>query len=361
MSKTQTLPALQAIAALEKIAEYVVKSKLFGVKTKEEAVALMLLAQAEGMHPMTAIKEYYIIHGRPALRADAMLARFQKAGGKVEWHVLDDTKAKATFYHPQGGKVTIEWDIERARKAGLVKEDSAWLKYPRAMLRARVISEGVRAVYPAVTTGVYTPEEIQDMTEEEMLAIEAIQEPIEQETYKLEANTEAAETTEEQITKSEKSATEKQIGFIKQLMETKGFTDEDWKYLTLEIIGKEKDMDTLTSVEASKIIDFLRDAKRVSLSESQKNVLRNRLINLKLPENAVERIVENINYDDFILLSQAIQEGDKNTFVSILNKYGISVKSKGSVEDKTTQKEVPPIEEWPKDEEEYEDEERIPF
>ena len=34
-------------------------------------------------------------------------------------------------------------------------------KFPRQMLRARVISEGVRAVYPGVLQGMYTPEEVQ--------------------------------------------------------------------------------------------------------------------------------------------------------------------------------------------------------
>lgn len=35
-------------------------------------------------------------------------------------------------------------------------------KFPRQMLRARVISEGVRAVYPGVLQGMYTPEEVQE-------------------------------------------------------------------------------------------------------------------------------------------------------------------------------------------------------
>jgi len=369
---SKTLPAIQAVTTLEKMADYVVRSRLFGVRTKEEAVALMLLAQAEGLHPMIAIKEYYIIHGRPALRADAMLARFQRAGGKIEWHVLDDTKAKATFYHPQGGKVTIEWDIERAKKAGLVKEDSAWLKYPRAMLRARVISEGVRTVYPAVTTGIYTPEEIQDMTEEEMLAIEAAQESYEPgiDVAALEGQTVGEQTPPKLEDKSEKLATGKQLGFIKQLMETKGFTEEDWKYLTLETLGVEKSIDELTSTEASKIIDFLKDVKRISLSENQKNILRNRLMNLKLPKATVDKITENINYDDFILLSQAIQEEDRDTFISILRKYGINVRSKGGAKKEAVEAiepEIPelniPLEEWQEEKEEFniDEEEKIPF
>jgi len=158
----EQVPTIKGLEVLEKVSEYIINSGLFGIKNKAQAITLMLLSQSEGIHPVRAVMEYYIIQGKPSLRADAMLARFQKAGGRVIWHELTDQRAKATFEHPQGGKVTIEWDIERARKANLVKPGSSWEKYPRAMLRARVISEGVRTVFPGVTTGLYTPEELQD-------------------------------------------------------------------------------------------------------------------------------------------------------------------------------------------------------
>jgi hypothetical protein len=38
-------------------------------------------------------------------------------------------------------------------------------KYPRQMLRSRCVSEGVRTVYPAATSGMYVPEEVQDFDE----------------------------------------------------------------------------------------------------------------------------------------------------------------------------------------------------
>jgi len=151
------------IEDVERMADYIVKSGLFGMSKREQAISLMLLSQAEGLHPMKAIQEYHIIQGRPAMRADAMLARFQKAGGKVEWHELTDTKARATFTHPQGGSITIEWTVQMARQAGLFdKTGSNWKRYPRAMLRARTISEGIRTVYPGVIAGIYTPEEVID-------------------------------------------------------------------------------------------------------------------------------------------------------------------------------------------------------
>ena len=159
---------IRGLKEIEKAAGYVVDSRLFGVQNLEQAVALMLLAQAEGRHPMSIVREFFIIDGRPAMRADAMLARFQQAGGRVRWLKLTDSEASAEFSHPLGGTVVIEWSLQRAKRAGLLdKKGSNWLRYPRAMLRARVISEGIRTVFPGVIVGVYTPEEIKDMAAEE--------------------------------------------------------------------------------------------------------------------------------------------------------------------------------------------------
>jgi len=151
-----------ALQDIERAGNYIAKSGLFGVKTPEQAIALMLVAQAEGRNPFEAARDYHIIQGRPALKADSILARFQQAGGTVRWMELSDTKAVAEFSHPQGGKVTIDWDLDRAKRAGLIGKDN-WKNYPRQMLRARVISEGVRTIYPGVCVGTYTVEEVQDM------------------------------------------------------------------------------------------------------------------------------------------------------------------------------------------------------
>jgi hypothetical protein len=91
-----------------------------------------------------------------------MMARFQQQGGKVEWKTLTDKEVTATFSHPSGGSATITWTFEQAKQAGLTGKDN-WKNYPRAMLRARVVSEGIRTVFPGVVLGVYTPEEVQDI------------------------------------------------------------------------------------------------------------------------------------------------------------------------------------------------------
>ncbi len=148
-------------AEVERMARAIATSGLFGMKTPEQALALMLLAQAEGLHPVIAARDYDIIQGRPSKKAEAMLRSFLQNGGTVEWHKLDDTCADATFSHPQGGKIRIVWDQDRANKAGLAGKEM-YKKYPRQMFRARTVSEGVRTVCPMATSGLYVPEEVGD-------------------------------------------------------------------------------------------------------------------------------------------------------------------------------------------------------
>ena len=156
------MTAVATFSDIERMARAVAASNLFGVKTVEQAAALMLVAQAEGMHPAIAATHYHVINGRPTLKADAMLSRFQAAGGRVQWDAYTDEQVTGTFSHPQGGSVSVTWTVAQAQTAGLTKNPT-WRQYPRQMLRARCISEGIRTVYPGVTVGIYTPEEAAEM------------------------------------------------------------------------------------------------------------------------------------------------------------------------------------------------------
>ena len=146
---------------MQQMAEVAASSKMFGFKNTGEALAIMLLCQGENLHPAVAMRDYHVIQGRPALKADAMLARFQQAGGTVNWKEYTDEQVTGVFSHPQGGTLELTWTLAQAKKIGIATKDN-WKNYPRAMLRARVISEGIRAVFPGCVVGVYTPEEVQD-------------------------------------------------------------------------------------------------------------------------------------------------------------------------------------------------------
>lgn len=162
------------VSDMQTMANAVAKSGLFGMKTPEQALALMLVAQSENQHPATITQDYDIIQGRACRKTHSVMARFQLMGGKIEWHKLDDALADATFSHPAGGSLRLQWTFEQAKKAGLTGKDN-WKNYPRAMLRSRLIAEGVRSVFPAAIGGMLIAEEATDLpaqTERDMGTVE---------------------------------------------------------------------------------------------------------------------------------------------------------------------------------------------
>jgi hypothetical protein len=172
MSNLPTVP----LADIERMAVYVAESKMFpGVDTKQKAAALMLLVQGENLHPMKALERYHLMEFknkagdtcvRPTLKADVMLANFQEAGGTVEWKVYTDECVTGIFKHPKGGEVPVTWDVKRVQAANL---SGLHYKFGAAMKRSRCISEGVRTVYPGCLHGLYTPEEMSEVIEAEIV------------------------------------------------------------------------------------------------------------------------------------------------------------------------------------------------
>lgn len=166
-----------AIAEIRTMATSATKSGMFPIKNPEQAFTLMLIAQAENIHPMSAFMKYDIIQGRPALKSTEVLARFQQSGGKVQWIETNDEKAIGKFTHPSGGEITLEWNMDRAKKAGYAAKEN-WIKHPAQMLRARCVTEAVRAVYPSCLNNMYSTDEVIDFTNDESISHEVEVEPV---------------------------------------------------------------------------------------------------------------------------------------------------------------------------------------
>ncbi len=157
--QTHTLVPSYSVSEIQQIATVIFDGGMFGMKSIPQVMTLLLVAQAEGIHPVNALREYHVIEGKPSLKADAMLARHQRSGGKVNWLKRTDTEVTAHFVGPLG-EAKITWDQKRATQAQLWAKAN-FQKHPLQMLAARCVSEGVRAVNPAAIQGFYTPEEVQ--------------------------------------------------------------------------------------------------------------------------------------------------------------------------------------------------------
>ncbi len=207
---------------IQQAAIMVVKSGLFpAVKSEAAAMTLMMLCQAEDLHPIKALQRYDIIQGRVAMKTDAMLGEFQKRGGKVKWINHSDIECSAEFFSPGViDSLVITWTFDQAKKAGLTGKD-VWGKYPRQMLKARVISEGIRMTMPEIIAGIYTPEEVQDFDTQKSPPKEKIvnSQPVAKQDKELEESEEASYFIE--VTEEMKSRV------IEEIIESK--TEEDLK------------------------------------------------------------------------------------------------------------------------------------
>jgi len=121
----------------------------------------------QGISLMEFHRTYHIVDGKPAMRADAMLAEFRKRGAKYEITCNTIEEAAATFEF-EGQTYKAAYTIEDAERTGdCFKKDGTTLKYtwekrPDDMLWARMISRAVRRLCPEINAGLYTSEEVAD-------------------------------------------------------------------------------------------------------------------------------------------------------------------------------------------------------
>jgi len=151
------------IATLERLAAIIAKSGMGGFRSPEQATVGLLLALGEGIPLGRMISEYHVINGRLSLRSECMLARFQKSGGKIQYITYTPEEVSVSASHTAGGSLSVTWTMERARRSGIARGE-VWEKHPAAMLKARAVSEAVRAVYPACLSGLMIEEEAQEIT-----------------------------------------------------------------------------------------------------------------------------------------------------------------------------------------------------
>lgn len=139
------------------------KARLFGVISQEQAAAIMLKGYELGLSTTASFEFVQVIQGKPALSprgAMALLLSNPLVEG-VTMTRLDDGKGKFTGYEctmtRKGGfTFTGRFTLEDASRAGLMKPDSGWAKYPENMCLWRAVGFAADVVFPDVTAGMTT-------------------------------------------------------------------------------------------------------------------------------------------------------------------------------------------------------------
>lgn len=114
-----------------------------------------------GLTPVQSLQAIYVVHGRPGMYADAMVA-LVLTSGKADYFVCTSSDAKQATYEtkrkgsPKERSLTVT--IEDAQAAGWVSNEK-YKKEPRRMLEARCKSQLARDVYPDVLRGMESAED----------------------------------------------------------------------------------------------------------------------------------------------------------------------------------------------------------
>lgn len=242
----------------------------------EEAAAAIMSGDELGFTPMQSLQSLYVVSGKPALYARAMVALVLSAGHQV-W-TESETDAEVVVCGRRAGSERTEkvaWSIERAHKAGYTKNK----KYdtdPRAMLYARASSDVARRIAPDVLAGVaYTVEELE--VEEQAggrpagprkvrrKPIEAAPTPEPDPAPQLdEANNEQCDEQQNEHEQQQESISEAQSTKMHASFTDLGVSDRDARLAyARHVVGREVETSKdLTRAEASQVIDAIESDLR---------------------------------------------------------------------------------------------------
>lgn len=149
------------------VCEALARSGYFpNAKTAQQALVQVLLGQELGIGPVTSLTSIHVIEGKPSASAN-LLASLVRSSGRYDYQVIEHTEEVAeiefSYRAPSGWRKegSVRWTMADAKRAGVANKQN-WHKYPRAMLFARAMSEGVRTFCPDVMGGTpaYVPEEL---------------------------------------------------------------------------------------------------------------------------------------------------------------------------------------------------------
>jgi hypothetical protein len=131
------------------------------IKSAAQAIVKIQAGAELGIAPFAAMSGIHIISGKPTIGAGVMAAMV-KASGKYNYRVTEQTDKVCSIDYYEGAEMigTSTFTIEDAKKAGTKNTD----KFPRNMLFARAMSNGVKWYTPDVFAGpVYVPEEMESV------------------------------------------------------------------------------------------------------------------------------------------------------------------------------------------------------
>jgi hypothetical protein len=140
------------------------------IKSQAQAAVKILAGRELGLSPFESMKNLYLVGGKLAIQSNA-LASLVKTNPKYDYKVatINNEECKIIFFEVVDGKKqeigVSEFTIKDAAKAGIINKDN-WKNFPRNMLFARALANGVRFYCPDAACGWHIQEEYEDLLPE---------------------------------------------------------------------------------------------------------------------------------------------------------------------------------------------------
>jgi hypothetical protein len=182
---------IDRIAEIEKMGSWLARSKMFGCDNEAQGCTIAIECILTGVTPIEYAKRNKIVANKPFMQYDSMLATFRERGGQSKivqlspevveiWLKNDSKEVTATLTWQDLQKEPVPYNVsEKEYMAMIAKGETPPLKAKYAtpisrktMMLARLISSTMRAEFPEVCYGQYTPEEIEDIVDAEVVTSE---------------------------------------------------------------------------------------------------------------------------------------------------------------------------------------------
>lgn len=152
---------------IQTVAPVIKASRLFGVASDEQAAAVMLKGYELGLSLTASFEFVHVVDGKPGLSPRGMLSLILNSPVCDSIEIKEETDSKGlpsscsvTMKRRNGLTYTGTFSMAHAQRAGLVKQNSGWEKYPDRMMLWRAMGFAADVVFPDILNGMKRADEL---------------------------------------------------------------------------------------------------------------------------------------------------------------------------------------------------------
>ena len=148
------------------------------IKSPEQALAIILQGRELGIGPMAALNNISIIQGKPTVSPQLMLAMANSTREVEDVQITSSEQGATVTIKRKGRKAhTTTFGPKDAKAMGLDGKDN-YKKQPATMYQWRAVAANLRVTFADVILGLYTPDEMGAVVDEEGAIESGFNEPL---------------------------------------------------------------------------------------------------------------------------------------------------------------------------------------